>query len=275
MVETNDRSRALPVLKLSASATKEYWEVPILHEDEHLLAIAKPACLLTSPDRYDPRRPNLIRMLLDGVAQQVPWAVQHGLQYIANAHRLDFETTGVLLLAKDRPTLVSLADQFGNAKPAKTYLALVTGNPAEENFTVDLNLGPDPRQPGVMRWTKSGKPSLTHFTVRERFSGISLIECRPVTGRTHQIRVHLSAVGHPIFGDETYGGRRLFLSRLKPGYRSKSGLAERSLTPSLSLHAWKLELIHPTTGVPVCIEAPWPKDLTVVLKYLRQYAAFA
>src|SRR5689334_8226255 len=89
-----------PPIKLSAPATKEFWEIPVLFEDEHLLAINKPASLLTSPDRYDADRPNLMRLLHEGIAQAKPWAKERGLTYLSNAHRLDFETTGVLLLAK-------------------------------------------------------------------------------------------------------------------------------------------------------------------------------
>ena len=212
-------------IKLSAAATKEYWEIPVLFEDQDMLAVSKPARLLTSPDRYDPNRPNLMRMLLEGVEKQVSWAVQRGIKYLANAHRLDFETTGLLLLAKNRPALVSLANQFGNAKPAKTYVALVMGNPSEDEFEVDLRLVPDPRKPGVMRWTRTGKPALTRFIVKERFAGASLVECHPITGRTHQIRLHLRARGHPIYGDEVYDGERLYLSRIKRDYRPKAGQA--------------------------------------------------
>src|SRR6185503_7672768 len=108
-----------PPLKLSSPETKEFWEIPVLFEDEHLFAINKPACLLTSPDRYDPNRPNLMKLLHAGIAARKPWAALRCLSYLANAHRLDFETTGVLLLAKTKPALVHLANLFGNEKPVK------------------------------------------------------------------------------------------------------------------------------------------------------------
>ncbi|MFM7214882.1 MAG: pseudouridine synthase, partial [Verrucomicrobiota bacterium] len=97
---------APPVIKLSSPSTREFWEIPVVWEDAHLLAINKPARLLTSPDRYDPKRPNLMRLLHEAIAAGKPWAAERQLQYLSNAHRLDFETTGVLLLAKDRPSLV-------------------------------------------------------------------------------------------------------------------------------------------------------------------------
>jgi len=98
------------------------------------------------------------------------------------------------------------------------------------------------------------------------------VRCEPLTGRTHQIRIHLRHAGVPIVADELYGGKPLWLSRLKPGYRLKPGREERPLMARVALHAEKLELKHPATGESVSITAPWPKDLTVAVKYLRQYA---
>lgn len=263
-----------PVVKLSSPATGEFWQIPVLHEDARLFALSKPACLLTSPDRYDAERPNLMKLLHRDIERGAPWAVERGITYLSNAHRLDFETSGVILLAKDKPALVSLADQFGGERPDKTYVALVPGNPGQDEFEVDLKLIPDPRIPGRMRWSKEGKKSLTRFKVLERFKGVSLLECHPVTGRTHQIRVHLNFAGFPIYGDDFYGeGRRLFLSALKPSYRLKEGREERPLTPTLALHAWRLTVAHPDGGAPVSMTAPWPDDLEVALKYLRRYAA--
>jgi RluA family pseudouridine synthase len=244
-----------------------------VYEDAHLLALDKPAGLLTSPDRYDPDRPNLMKLLHAGIETGRPWAAARGLTYLSNAHRLDFETSGILLLAKDRTTLVALADQFGSEKPAKVYVALAKGTPKEKEFEVDLKLKPDAFRPGRMRWAKDGKKSLTRFKVLEEFGGVTLLECHPLTGRTHQIRVHLLSAGLPILGDPVYAeGERLYLSQLKPRYRPKPGEEERPLTPRLALHAWKLSLVHPATGEPVAIEAPWPRDLEVALKYLRKYA---
>ena len=101
------------VIKLSSPATKGFWEIPVLFEDEHLLALDKPSGLLTSPDRYDAERPNLMKLLHAGIAEGKPWAKERGLTYLSNAHRLDFETSGVILLAKNKETLVKLADMFG------------------------------------------------------------------------------------------------------------------------------------------------------------------
>lgn len=262
-----------PPIKLSAPQTGEFWEIPVLYEDDHLLALYKPARLLTSPDRYDPERPNLMRLLLESIARGKPWAAARGLTYLANTHRLDFETSGVLLLAKNKPALVHLANQFGSARPLKHYVALVQGVPTEDSFRVDAKLAPHPARPEYIRVDpKRGKKATTLFRVRERFTGYALLECQPLTGRTHQIRVHLRSRLLPLVGDALYGGSPLLLSRLKPGYRFKKDREEIPLIGRTALHAERLEVAHPVTGQPVVIEAPWPKDLLVAVKYLRRFA---
>lgn len=258
------------VIKLSSPATKEFWEIPILFEDEHLLAVDKPSGLLTSPDRYDAERPNLMKLLHAGITTGKPWAKERGLTYLMNAHRLDFETSGIILLAKDKPTLVELANMFGSEKPLKKYVALVRGVPAEEQFEIDEKLAPHPTRIGQMRVDpKNGKRSRTKVQVIERLSQYTLLRCEPLTGRTHQIRVHLRHVDLPIVGDALYGGRPLFLSSLKSHYVLKPGREERPLMGRVALHAENLELQHPVTGVSLSIAAPWPKDLAVAIKYLR------
>jgi RluA family pseudouridine synthase len=263
-----------PPIKLSSPETREFWEVPVLFEDEHLLAINKPARLLTSPDRYDPNRPNLMRLLHQGLAENKAWARERSLTYLANAHRLDFETTGVLLLAKNKSALVELANLFGAEKPLKTYIALVQGTPAEDRFEVDAPLAPHPTNIGLMRVEpKRGKKSRTQFSVLEKFRGYTLLRCQPFTGRTHQIRVHLRHVRLPIVGDALYRGGKLWLSELKRNFRLKPDKEERPLISTVALHAESLSFEHPIVKETVIITAPWPKDLEVALKYLRRFAA--
>jgi RluA family pseudouridine synthase len=260
-------------IKLSSPATREFWEIPVLFEDDHLLALDKPARLLVSPDRYDAQRPNLMKLLHAGVERGAPWAKQRGLTYLMNAHRLDFETSGVILLAKTKPVLVALADLFGTEKPAKTYLALVHGNPVQPAFEVNARLAPHPVTVGLIRVDeKNGKRARTLFELADKFKGCSLLKCHPQTGRTHQIRVHLRQAGLPIVGDTLYGGSPLLLSRLKTGYHLKPGKTERPLLDRVALHALELKLAHPVTGSEIVITAPWSKDLTVAVKYLRRYA---
>ena len=266
------------VIKLSAprpasQAESGFWEIPILFEDDSLLALDKPARLLTSPDRYDPERPNLMKLLHSAIAVGKPWARERGLTYLMNAHRLDFETSGVILLARNKPVLIALANLFGSEKPLKKYVALVQGTPANPQFETDAKLAPHPLKMGLMRVdSKNGKKSKTRFEVLEQFSGYALLKCEPLTGRTHQIRVHLRHTGLPIVGDGLYGGKKLWLSRLKRDYRLKPGREERPLLSRVALHAEELTLSHPVTGQTITITAPWPKDLKVAVKYLRQFA---
>ena len=260
-------------IKLSSPATKEFWEIPVLFEDEHLLALDKPAGLLTSPDRHDELRPSLMRLLLDGLAAGKPWARERKLTYLSNAHRLDFETSGVILLAKNKPALITLADSFGSEQPLRKYVALVWGNPPAAQFEVDAKLAPHPVKPGQMCVNPlEGKKSKTEFEVVEQFSDWSLLRCSPLTDRTHQIRVHLKHAGFPVVADELYGGKKLWLSRLKRDFRLKPGREERPLISRSALHAEELSLPHPVTNELVTIQSEWPKDLRVAVKYLRQYA---
>jgi RluA family pseudouridine synthase len=264
------------IIKLSSPDTREFWEIPVLFEDEHLLALDKPAGLLASPDRLDPQRPNLMQLLHAAIADGKPWARERGLVYLMNAHRLDGETSGVLLLAKNKPALIALANLFGSEKPSRTYVALVSGIPPENQFEVDAKLAPHPLNPGLMRVdSRTGKKSKTQFEVLETFprQSYTLLKCRLLTSRTHQIHVHLRHVSLPLVGDNLYGGKPLWLSRLKPNFRLKPGHEERPLLARAALHAEELGLPHPVTGATVTITAPWPKDLKVAVKYLRQYAA--
>jgi len=261
------------VIKLSSPATREFWKIPVLFEDEHLLALDKPSLLLTSPDRGHVERPNLMKLLHRDIERGAPWAKQRGITYLANAHRLDFETSGVILLAKDKPTLIALANQFSAEMQAKIYIALAQGVRPEDKFQVDARLAPHPVKLGLIRVDeKRGKGSRTDFEVIERFRGYTLLRCLPLTSRTHQIRVHLQSQGLPLVGDAVYGGGPLNLSSLKRDYRFKVKQEERPLIGRVALHAEQLRVKHPVRGTLTEIVAPWPKDLKVALKYLRKFA---
>jgi RluA family pseudouridine synthase len=262
-------------IKLSSPATREFWEIPVLFEDEHLLALDKPSGLLTSPDTDYPDRPSLLKLLHDGIAAAKPWARERRLDYLNHAHRLDYGTSGVLLLAKNKPAFLTLADAFGTDQPQRKYLALVRGEPVEDQFEIEAKLAPHQLKPGVMRVDHvHGKQAKTRVTVLEKFHrcGYTLLQCEPLTDRPHQLNVHLPYADLKIVGDETYGGKPLWLSSLKSDYRLKPGREERPLLARTALHAEELKLAHPVTKEALTITAPWPKDLKVAVKYLRQYA---
>ena len=263
-------------IKLSSPATHEFWEIPILYEDAHLLALDKPSGLLMSPDRAEPDRPDLMTLLHAGIERGAPWAAAGARAYLMPAHRADAETSGVLLLAKSKPVLIALANWFSAEKPGHRHVTLAQGAPAEDKFTVAAKLAPHPVRAGFMRVDpQRGKHSLTAFEVRERFAGFTLLQCEPFTHRQHQIRVHLRYAGLPAVGDRAYGGRPLLLSSLKREYRLKPNQIERPLMARTALHAEALTLPHPVTGEALTFAAPWPKDLTVAVKYLRRYAPAA
>jgi RluA family pseudouridine synthase len=260
-------------LKLSSPATSEFWEIPILYEDERLLALDKPPGLPVSPDRRSPDRADLMGLLHRDLARGASWAKERRLAYLMNSHRLDSSMSGVLVLAKDKPTLVELAGQFGSEKPVKIFVALVRGGLPQANCHCDAPLAPHPVRPGYTRVDpKNGKRARTEFSARENFAGYVLLECRPLTERADQIRVHLKHLRFPLVGDDLYGGPPLMLSSLKPGYRLKPGRTEKPLISRLALHAEQLVIRRPDDGGSIVIQAPWPKDLTVAIKYLRRFA---
>ncbi len=262
-------------IKLSSPATREFWEIPILFEDAHLLALDKPVRLLTSPDADDMARPSLMKLLHSGIADKKPWASARSLEYLNSPQDLDFDVGGVLLLAKTKPAFIALANLASAGKVRAKYVALVRGEPLEKQFEVDARLSPHPVKPGVIRVDSSGgKQAKTWFEVLENFprAGYALLTAEPLTERMHQVRVHASHVGLKIVGDEVYGGKPLWLSRLKKDYRLKPGREERPLLARVALHVEQLTLPHPVTGDELSITAEWPKDFKVALKYLRQLA---
>lgn len=262
-------------IKLSSPATREFWEIPVFFEDEHLLALDKPARLLTSPDADDLARPSLMKLLHGGIAGEKTWAKERNLEYLNNANFLDFDVSGVLLFVKNKPTFIALANLFSSEKAQIKYVALMRGEPLENQFEVNAKLSPHPVNPGVMRVDpQGGKQATTRFEVLENFPrhGYALLKCEPLAERTHQVRVHAAHIGLKIVGDDTCGGKPLWLSRLKQDYRLKPGREERPLLSRVALHAEELILLHPVTNEAVTIKSEWPKDLKVAVKYLRQFS---
>lgn len=251
----------------------------ILLEDDVLVALDKPSGLPVVAERRGGPRGSLMDLVRGRLGRAV-----------ANVHRLDAEASGVVLCAKTKPALDFLSGQFQSKTAERTYLALVALQPPDRlegavapardaagalpaEFSVDLPLDRDGS--GRMRAVRGrgGLPSATAFRVIESFGRFAWVECRPVTGRTHQIRIHLAASGAPILNDALYGdpGAVLLLSGLKRGYKGRG--AERPLLSRLALHASALGFIHPSRLDAVRVAAPLPGDFEIALKYLRRFAA--
>jgi RluA family pseudouridine synthase len=233
---------------------------PVVFEDEVLLALDKPGGLPVAGTGGSGQPESLLALVQAGCGR-----------HIGNVHRLDSEASGVILFAKTKAALDSLSGQF-QAKTAEcVYHALVAGAPPQDEFRVENLLAVDKGRPGCFLVdARCGRPAVTAFSVVERFRGFAWLECRPETGRMHQIRVHLAGAGLPVLNDRLYGGdAKLLLSNLKRGYKGRA--QERPLISGLALHASQLTILHPATRAPVAIQAPLTNELEVALKYLRRF----
>lgn len=239
---------------------------PIIFEDEWLVAFAKPNGLRLTPDPRDRARPDLAGLI------RARWG-----EGVAFVQRLDADASGVVLCAKTKPALDRLSGQFQAKTAVRIDEALACASPdgpaLPEEFSANFALAPDATAPGRMGVVKRhGQTALTLFRVRARFGAYLWIECRPQTGRKHQVRLHLATSGAPIVNDPLYGtGTPLLLSNLKRGYKGRD--AERPLLTHLALHAAALTVAHPATQAPLTLTAPRPREFEVALKYLRKFAA--
>ena len=223
--------------------------MPIRYEDEHLVVIAKPAGLITHPTERR-RTGTLVNRLL---GMGVPLSSAGGELRPGIVHRLDAGTSGLMVVAKTDEAHGSLAAMMRAHEVHRRYLALVRGSPEHDAFSIDAPLGR--RADRIVVDRTEGREAETGILVRERLEATTLAEAAPRTGRTHQIRVHLSAVGHPIVGDRAYGGG---------GDDAKALGLERPF-----LHSWRLAFDHPLTEDRVEVEEPLPEDLERALRRAR------
>jgi RluA family pseudouridine synthase len=233
--------------------------LPVLFSDEYLLAIDKSAGILSIPDHWDPDVPDAVTEL------KASW----GKLFVV--HRLDKDTSGVLIFARSSEAHKAMSAAFESRSVAKVYRALVHGAPTWDEIACDLPLSPDgDRLHRTIVDAHKGKPSSTAFAVVARYKDHALIEARPTSGRTHQVRVHLSALGHPCLCDPLYGdGRPLLLSKLKKRWKGDPH-DERPLLERSALHALSAEFPHPGTGATLKIEAPLPKDMRASISQLEK-----
>jgi 23S rRNA pseudouridine1911/1915/1917 synthase len=255
---------------------------PVIFEDHSLIAFDKPSGLPVAPERRGRQVENLIGLVQAKFGPGV-----------ATVHRLDADTSGVLLCAKTKPALDFVSGQFQSKTVRNIYRAFVVLLPEPamkiatslrdatgalpDAFTIDLALGEDEHQKGRMCVCKGrgGKASATEVRTLERFGRFAFVECRPLTGRAHQVRVHLAAVGAPVLNDPLYGVPeiKLLLSDLKRRYKGRD--EEKPLIARLALHVNELTLTHPVTRTPLTLQAPLPHEFEIALKYLRKFASGA
>jgi len=231
----------------------------ILFEDDEIVAINKPSGLLTIPDRI-------------GKDISLKQILKQKYGDIFTIHRLDRDTSGIVVFAKNESAHKFLSQQFENRETTKIYNGLVIGKPAESAGVINEPIAEHPVKKGMMTVFRRGKESITEYEVLESFRLFSWMQFRILTGRTHQIRVHMKFLGHPIACDDLYGdGKPIFISQLKKKYNlSLSEEEERPLLNRLSLHAAKLSFKN-IGGEEISLEAPLPKDLKALLNQLNKW----
>ena len=251
----------LPEPELS-EALPENIPLDIVYEDEDIIVVNKPVGMVVHPAAGNPNG-TLVNALLYHCGDQlsgIGGVIRPGI-----VHRIDKDTSGLLVVAKNDAAHLSLSEQLKTHTVSRVYEAIALGNIKTDAGTVNAPIGRHPTDRKKMAVVRgeglSAREAITHYTVVERFGSMTYVRCELETGRTHQIRVHLSSIGHPLLGDSVYGGAN---TRFEADHRA--------LITGQCLHAGKLKLIHPTTQKPMQFEAPMPKEMQKLLDILRRQA---
>ena len=242
---------SMPPVKDEMPRADPEVDVVVVHEDEEVIVVDKPPGLVVHPGAGQPDG-----TLVNGLLHRYPELETVGERHRPGiVHRLDRGTSGLLMVARTEVAYGSLVEQLAAHEPERIYLALAWGQPERDRGTIDAPIGRSTRHPTRMTVTPDGRPAVTHYSVVRRFDEpvpASLLECRLETGRTHQIRVHLRAIGPPVVGDREYDGGRPGIDPGRP-----------------FLHAGTLRFRHPVSGRPVEVSAPLPTDLVETLAVCR------
>lgn len=230
----------------------------VIYENDDVVALNKPSGLLSIPDR-------------EGTEISLKSMLQEKYEQVFTVHRLDKDTSGLIVFARNEETHKLLSIQFEERQTEKIYLGLVIGSPAQKNGSIDKPIAENTVKRGVMIIHQRGKESLTDYEVVQDFGIYSWLQFRIHTGRTHQIRVHMKDIGHPIVCDTIYGdGKPVLLSAIKPKFKlSKNEEEERPILNRLALHASTLKFTD-RNGKTVKLEAPVHKDMRATLQQLEK-----
>jgi 23S rRNA pseudouridine1911/1915/1917 synthase len=276
-VKANYKIKPFDVITLIMAHPRKETEVlpekmplDIIYEDDHLLIVNKPAGMVAHPAHG-----NWTGTLVNGLVyyfNQLPElpgnSGRPGL-----VHRIDKDTSGLLVIAKSEKAMTHLAKQFFDHSIKRTYLALVWGEPKEDSGTVDLPIGRSTKDRKIMQVYSDGshgKRAVTHWAVLKRLRYISLVNCQLETGRTHQIRVHMKHIGHPLFNDAFYGGDKIRKGTQFSKYKAFVQNCFKIL-PRQALHAQSLGFIHPVTGKEMYFESEIPQDMSEVIQKWENY----
>lgn len=239
---------------------KERPKYDVIYEDEHVIAFDKASGVSTIPERYR-----------QGVSLKEIAEERFGRLW--TVHRIDKDTSGVVLFARDAEAHRHLNEQFQNRQAKKVYAAFLEGEMPQQQMQIDIPIAVDPANKIRMRPSARGKESMTLLSVRELYRGYSYVEAQPLTGRQHQIRVHCKAIGLPLLVDPLYGNHQEFmLSSIKKKFKAY-GREEKPLVDRLTLHAEALTVTHPTRNTPLHLVAQLPRDLNALLTQLRKLRA--
>jgi 23S rRNA pseudouridine1911/1915/1917 synthase len=251
----------------------EPMDLDIVYEDDQIMVIDKKPGMVVHPGHG-----NYSGTLVNGIAwhlkQQQPELSEHELPRYGLVHRIDKNTSGLLVLAKNDKAAMDLAKQFFDHTVHRRYVAIVWGDFEEDNGTITGNVGRHLRLRKIMDVFpdgEHGKEAITHYSVLERLRYVTVVECRLETGRTHQIRVHMQHIGHPLFNDDVYGGDRIVKGTVFTKYKQFVDNCFE-ICPRHALHARSLGFIHPKTRKEMMFESKLPDDMVAVIEKWRRYS---
>jgi 23S rRNA pseudouridine1911/1915/1917 synthase len=261
-------------LRDSTEIVPENIPFKIVYEDDDVMVVNKEAGMVVHPGSGNPGG-TLVNAVAFYLKQQNPDIDETDLARFGLVHRIDKNTTGLLVMAKTPKAMTDLAKQFFDHTVHRRYVALVWGDFDETEGIVNAHVGRHQRFRKLFTTYpegEHGKEAITHYKVLEKFNYVSLVECRLETGRTHQIRVHMQSIGHPLFNDDTYGGDRIVKGTVFTKYKQ---FVENcfELCPRHALHAQQLGFIHPVTKKQMHFESELPEDMKAVIEKWRRYSA--